>query len=155
MTIRYLTITVLLLTSCGFIVKDNQLQKADWLLGTWEMKTPRGSVYETWEITGDNQLSGMSYMLNGTDTAVFERIRLVVEQDEIFYIPAVSNQNDGKEVRFRGSSISESELVFENPEHDFPQKIKYSLIRSDSLVAEISGEVNGQMRNQLFPMKKR
>ena len=145
----------LLLMACGVYAQKNQLKTSNWLLGTWEMKTKRGSMYENWQTDNKDQFKGMSFMINGNDTTVFERIRLVVEKKDIYYIPAVSNQNEGKEVRFKGTSISETELVFENPEHDFPQKIKYTLMASDSLVTEISAEVNGEIKRQVFPMKRR
>jgi|GEM_PF-3228321 len=49
-------------------------------------------------------------------------------------------------------SMSETQLVFENLKHDFPQIISYTKVTSDSLVAEISGTKNGQ--KQIFPMKQ-
>lgn len=154
MKTKNLIIAVLVLPSFGLVIKNNQINKAEWLLGTWEMRTSRGSVYETWKKESKDQLAGMSYMINENDTAVFERIRLIVEKRDIYYIPAVSNQNEGNEVRFKGTSISDNELIFENPAHDFPQKIKYTLIKKDSLVAEISAKINGEIKRQVFPMRK-
>lgn len=75
---------------------------------------------------------------------VFENIRLVQEHDDLFYIPTVKNQNDGLRVRFSTKTISETQLVFENPQHDFPQIISYTTITADFLVAEISGTKNGE-----------
>jgi len=57
-------------------------------------------------------------------------------------------------VRFATKTISETQLVFENPQHDFPQTISYTKITADSLVAEISGTKNGHERKQIFPMKR-
>lgn len=55
----------------------------------------------------------------------------------------------------RPDDIKKAEwLVFENPMHDFPQIISYTKITCDSLVAQISGEKNGQERKQAFPMKR-
>lgn len=50
--------------------------------------------------------------------------------------------------------MSETQLVFENLKHDFPQIISYTKVTSDSLVAEISGTKNGQKQKQIFPMKR-
>lgn len=132
----------------------NHLTKAGWLIGTWENKTPRGSIYETWNKETNNEFSGMSYLIKEKDTIVFENIRLIQEQDGLFYIPTVKNQNDGLPVRFTAKTISETQLVFENRQHDFPQIISYTKIHSDSLVAEISGTKNGQERKQTFSMKR-
>ncbi|MBP7555044.1 MAG: hypothetical protein KA821_02180 [Chitinophagaceae bacterium] len=133
---------------------NNDIKKAGWLIGTWENKTQRGSLFETWIPVNENEFSGKSYMVKDKDTMVFETIRLLQEKEQLFYIPVVSNQNGGLPVRFALKSISENSLVFENPAHDFPQLISYTRITSDSLLAEISGTRNGQPRSQRFPMKK-
>jgi hypothetical protein len=45
-------------------------------------------------------------------------------------------------------------LVFENPKHDYPKKITYTKINDDSLVAEISGILDGKPSSEKFSMKK-
>jgi hypothetical protein len=140
---------------CAWATKQtNDIPKAKWLIGTWENKTQRGSIYETWSKTNENEFSAISYIVKEQDTIVFETIRLVQEQEGLFYIPTVKNQNDGLSVRFSTKTISETQLVFENPQHDFPQIISYTLVSADSLIAEISGTKNGQERKQMFPMKR-
>lgn len=150
----FITVISLAILYAWTIKQTNDIQKAEWLIGTWENKTQKGSIYETWTKTGDNEFSGKSYSVKDKDTIVFENIRLVQENKKMFYIPTVNNQNDGLPVRFAAKTISENQLVFENPEHDFPQIITYTKITSDSLIAEISGTKNGQKRKQTFPMKR-
>jgi hypothetical protein len=134
--------------------QKNEIKKAGWLIGTWENKTQRGSMYETWAKISDDELSGKSYMLKEKDSIVFETVRLVQEQNSLFYIPIVKDQNDGLPVRYGAKTVSDTELVFENLQHDFPQTISYTKINPDSLVAEISGTKNGKNRKQVFPMKR-
>ncbi|WP_300665856.1 DUF6265 family protein [Fluviicola sp.] len=152
-TIGFLFLGAILCYSWTFL-QDNQIKKAEWLLGTWKNTTSRGILYETWTKNGENEFAGKSYKVKNQDTMVFERIRLVYEENQLYYIPTVGNQNNGEPVRFALKKISEKELVFENPEHDFPQVISYTKIREDSLVAEISGVRNGETKRQTFPMKK-
>jgi len=140
---------------CAWTTKQiNYIKKAEWLIGTWENKTPKGSVYETWDKTNETEFAGKSYIVNEKDTIAFENIRLVQEQDGLYYIPIVKNQNNGLPVRFATKTISETQLVFENPQHDFPQIITYTKINANSLVAEILGVKNGKERKQTFPMKR-
>lgn len=134
--------------------QSSDINKAKWLIGTWENKTPKGNIYETWSKTSDIEFSGKSYVINEKDTITFENIQLVQEQDELFYIPIVKNQNNGLPIRFANKAISEKQLVFENLQHDFPQIISYTKISEDSLVAVISGTKNGQKLKQTFPMKR-
>lgn len=151
----FVAVVTSLTVLCAWTTKKTKdITKAGWLIGTWENKTPKGSIYETWSKETDNKFSGKSYNIKEKDTIVFENIQLVQEQDGLFYIPTVKNQNDSLPVRFAGKTISETQLVFENPKHDFPQIISYTKITSDSLVAEISGTKNGQERKQTFPMKR-
>lgn len=146
---------VCLIVICALTTERiNDIKKAEWLIGTWENNAQKGSIYETWIKTTDNEYSGTSYIVKEKDTIVFETMRLVQEQNGLFYIPLVKNQNNDLPVRFAAKTISESQLVFENPQHDFPQFISYTKTSSDSLVAEISGMKNGQERKQTFPMRR-
>lgn len=153
--IKLLIAVVGLTILCAWAVKEtNDIKKAEWLIGTWENKTKKGSLYETWKKANDNELYGKSYMVKEKDTVAFEAIRIVQEQDGLFYIPTVKNQNGDLPVRFAIKTISETVMVFENSRHDFPQVISYTKINADSLVAQISGTKNGQARKQTFPMKR-
>jgi hypothetical protein len=151
---KLLIAVVSLITLCAWTsMNKHDIKQAEWLIGTWENKTPKGSIYETWTNNGKG-LSGKSYLIKENDTIVFETIQLIQEGDKSFYIPTVKNQNDGLPVRFISTMVSETQLVFENPQHDYPQIISYTKVEPDSLVAEISGPKNGQVHKQKFPMKK-
>ncbi len=140
---------------CSYtLTQKPEINKAEWLVGTWENKTQKGSIYETWAKLSEVELAGKSYMLKEKDTIVFETIRLLQENNNLFYIPKVKSQNDNLPVRFAAKTVSDKELVFENLSHDFPQIISYSKINADSLVAEILGTKNGKERKQKFPMRR-
>ena len=128
------------------------IEKAGWLIGTWENKTERGIIYESWIKKNDSEFLGKNYVLKGMDTVVFETIRLVQENDSLFYIPTVSNQNNALPVRFAMKSITANTMIFENKAHDFPQEISYSMINKDSMLAQISGMKNNVNRTQHFQM---
>lgn len=151
--------TSLLWTAFGLIVlcswrlqELNEIKKAEWLIGSWENKTRRGSIYETWIKVSDTEFSGKSYILNEKDTVVLENIRILQEGQKLFYIPTVKHQNDGLPVRFVLKAISDTSMVFENLQHDLPQVISYAKNGANALIAEISGMKNGQERKQTFPM---
>lgn len=57
-------------------------------------------------------------------------------------------------VHFAAKAVSETKLVFENQQHDFPQIISYTRMGSDSLIAEISGIKKGEKEKRTFPMKR-
>lgn len=156
---KYLIILLIwILAACshGRHVAKNKPVLPEWLLGSWQQRTNTGSnLLETWSKKTDHELNGKSVKINGADTTLLETIAVVRTNDSLFYIPTVSNQNQGKPVRFYCSSQQNGLLVFENPQHDFPQQITYRLITKDSIVAAISGLYNGQQRSNHFYMKKK
>ena len=90
--IKLISIAAGFLLFSAFTMKQaNDFKEVEWLIGTWENKTSTGSIYETWSKIRDNELSGKSYMVKGKDTVVFENVRLVQEQDRLFYIPTVKD----------------------------------------------------------------
>lgn len=135
-------------------ITENQIKRAEWLLGTWENKTTRGSVYETWKKISDTEFFGHSYMLQGKDTLFFENIELIQDMDSLFFIPTVNNQNQGMPVQFALIAMTDTSMLFRQPYHDFPQMIRYVRITKDSLEAFISGIQNGEERSIVFPMKR-
>ena len=141
--------------SCAMKSKQNTtFDKTLWLLGTWENKTSRGSIYEHWTAALPHSLSGKSYMIRGQDTTVFETITVKEDADGLWYIPTVTNQNNNRAVKFKAKVVEDSLMVFENLRHDFPQVISYRLVTPDSLLAEISGNKDGNQRSQRFPMRR-
>ena len=131
-----------------------QLEKAEWLLGFWGNTSPEGNLTENWEKTNDSVYAGHTYFVIGKDTVFTESITLEEANGKLAYVAAVSDQNGGKAIRFEMTSGTENQLVFENPKHDFPQKITYNKITNDSLVAEISGMKDGNPSTEQFAMKK-
>ena len=148
-----LFIFVLSFSSWTFSVRPS-IDKLKWLVGTWVYHSSKSTLYETWMMKSDDEMFGKSYMLKDADTLIFEQIRLTLELGKYFYIPTVTNQNNQMPVRFPAKSVSAHEMIFEDLQHDFPQQVKYTLIRKDSLVAVVSGVENGKYREEVFPMNK-
>ncbi|PZR26469.1 MAG: hypothetical protein DI535_14460 [Citrobacter freundii] len=134
--------------------QTNPLSAAEWLLGKWENQTQRGKMVEEWSKLNDSTFAGRSYVITATDSIALESILLKKERNDLYYIPTVKGQNNDQPVKFKLKSSDTNSLVFENPAHDFPQKISYTLESERSLLAEISGMMNGQQRSRKFPMKK-
>lgn len=144
-------ITFCLLNSCH---PQSKVKQLEWLIGTWENQTQKGSIYERWTKVNAQKLMAESFKIENGDTLVLETVSLIQEADSLFFIPTVENQNEGKVIRFSLKEMTDSKMVFTNPEHDFPQVISYTQINQDSLVAEISGKQDSGQNKRLFPMKR-
>ena len=105
------------------------------LEGTWQRTTKDGFAYESWEIKKPNLMLGKGYTGSGNETILLENLRLFIENGKIIYEATVPDQNGGKPVRFPmvEADRSNKEFIFENPAHDFPQRIVYQFIGVDSL----------------------
>ena len=132
----------------------NNFKEIDWLLGNWTSEFPEGYVIESWEKKNDLTFKGISNVIMGGDTVSSEAITIKNEEFQTVCIPIVKNQNGSKPIKFTLTSFKDNHLVFENPEHDFPQKIVYKKITKDSLLVEISGEMNGTINTQTLPMTR-
>jgi hypothetical protein len=157
---RYFKLPLLIMCCIAFAhtsyaqQKSSSIAQAKWLIGSWKNQSAKTLDIETWKKLNDSTFVGGSYSLAGTDTVSSEHIRLEQHAGKLYYIPTVKNQNNGKAVTFTLTSANQKQLVFENPEHDFPQKITYTQITKDSLLAEISGLRKGKLKAIQFPMKR-
>jgi len=143
-------IVILALLFTGNIVIAQQTKAVQWMLGVWKISTPQGTVVEIWEAKDDSTLQGRSVFVKTTnDTIPQERIEMAFRNGEWYYIPTVSNQNQGKPVSFKVIFMRGNEFVSENPTHDFPQRIAYRRIKQ-TMYASIEGKRNGRYGKQNF-----
>lgn len=130
------------------------LKKAEWLLGKWGFATPEGNLSETWTLKNDSTYAGESYFVAGPDTLFGEAMTLEQRGQTLSYVVITRGQTAKDAVSFTLTASTGKELVFENPTHDFPQKITYTQTGPDSLLAEISGNDKGKAASEQFVMGK-
>ncbi len=132
------------------------IQKAEWFLGKWGNASAEGELTENWVKVNDSVMHGESYfVVGGKDTVFAETVELAEHDGKMGYTVTVPGQNEEKPVRFEMTSATGEQLVFENPQHDYPNKIIYNKVGNDSIVAEISGTKQGKPASEKFKMKKR
>ncbi|MFD2938759.1 DUF6265 family protein [Flavobacterium notoginsengisoli] len=155
--------TIVVLSSCKKEIKTetppktySNLAKAEWFIGEWGNKSAEGELTERWKKENDSVYLGESYFVVGQNDTVFaEHVRLEEANGKLSYIVTVPGQNKELPVSFEMTSATDNQIVFENPEHDYPNKIIYNLVAKDSLIAEISGLKKGKPNTERFVMKKR
>ncbi|MEJ0031063.1 MAG: DUF6265 family protein [Bacteroidota bacterium] len=126
------------------------LAKVEWLNGTWNRTNakPGRSGSEMWT-KNNNELIGRGVTMKGVDTAFVEKLKIVAKDGKLFYVADVPENKTT--VWFEFTSLTDKGFVCENPKHDFPKKISYSL-DGDNLKAVISGD--GKEIDYLFVRKK-
>ncbi len=157
-----LQLFIVLLVACQPKAKPNsteasnykELQKVHWLKGTWQRQSAKGILTESWQQLDDSTFAGRSFFVSNGDTVSSETIRLEQRNGKLYYMPIASGQNDGKAIVFTQTKLSDSTIIFENPTHDFPQKIEYRFQKPDSLIAEVSS-VSGELKKSIvFRMRR-
>lgn len=132
-----------MVTSICFSAGEKRASKPNqfsWLTGNWQMQKKSGLLTESWKQRNDSTLDGESYLTKTTgEKMLLERILFVRREGQYFYIPTTTNQNNQQPVSFTVTSYSNSGFTAENPAHDFPKRIIYTLINKDSLQAIIDG----------------
>jgi len=141
---RYLAVIIaLFFVACA---TNDPYKKMNRLSGLWQTDTGEGILYEEWSKSNNGVMLGKSYMINGADSIVFERVELAKKDSGIYYIPTVKDQNESRPVYFKMISSNDSAFTFENKLHDFPQRIIYRFVTNDSIVARIEGNVKGSLQ---------
>jgi len=135
--------------------KYDKLEKMNWLIGQWEQKQPEGVLVENWKKVNDSTFNGESYFINPKDTIHFETIVLTQKEETLLYTATVLGQNDDQPVDFTLTSENDKAFTFENPAHDYPQKITYKKVDQNNLTATISGKQQGKESQESYPMQRK
>ena len=123
-----------------------------WLAGCWASVGGETGSGEQWTMPAGNTLFGVSRSVKDGKTVAYEFMQIRSnDAGEIEFIAKPSGQTGAT---FLMVSLTENEVVFENPTHDFPQRIIYRLKSPGDLEARIEGEVNGATRSVDFPLKQ-
>ena len=111
------------------------IEELGWLAGSWSSEADDGWAEEHWTAPKGNIMLGVGRSGAGDTARSFEFLRIEVQADGTpVYIAAPGG---GKATAFRLTGSDGKSAVFENAEHDFPQRIRYWR-EGDTLYAEIS-----------------
>lgn len=109
------------------------------LIGTWQIEGE--NEFEKWTKNGDGTFSSAMFKVENNDTTYLETVKIYKNKNSQWvFEPLVSGQNDGKTVAFTEVLLNETQVSFENQQHDFPKYIHYSLLSPVKLEAFIAGD---------------
>ena len=95
---------------------------------------------------------GMNRTVRDGNTVFFEYLRIVEEEDG--WAGLIASPSGQETARFKMVDQGAHHVVFENPDHDFPQRISYRLMENGKLLGHIEGKENGKSRAADFPMTR-
>jgi hypothetical protein len=156
-TMAILGITICAATTLAWPLTHRQalqvtsLEQLTWFTGCWAYTSPRVVIEEHWTSPAGGSMLGMSRTLRrnpaGDSTIAWEFIRLFARGVDLVYAAQPHNQPAAE---FVSEKVSDGEVVFANPAHDFPQRIIYRRVGNDSLRARIEGTQAGRTRGSDF-----
>ena len=143
------TLTSVLFSVGVFGQVHPEMAKLGWLSGCWKAVGNVQSEEHWMKLDGQSML-GMGRTIANGKTVFFEFLQIREQPEGIYYIAQL---NGGAAVSFKLVKINDSEAIFENPEHDFPQRISYQRAIDGSLLAAIEGQEKGKPKRVEFAMK--
>ena len=115
--------------------KEISTDQLNWLSGYWTAEIDGTKMEELWLSVSNGSMIGIHRDTFKSGKVFFEYLRIEQIGNSIIYFASPQGR---KPTRFQLISIEQNKVIFENPEHDFPQRIIYTL-NYDTLVARIEG----------------
>jgi hypothetical protein len=152
MRLRRIFLSAGLFVAGTVIHAQEPLGQLRWLAGCWELRSGSRVVVEMWMPPLGDLMIGGSRTLVGSTTREFEHLRIRAEAGKLVYTALPSGQH---EASFPATAVSDSAVTFENPSHDFPQRIVYRRRGADSVIARVEGPgPNNTRRGFDLPMRR-
>jgi Domain of unknown function (DUF6265) len=149
--VRHVLFFIALAAPAGAQAPPMSLDRLSWLGGCWAQARPDGLTEEHWMKPSGGTMLGMSRAVRDGRTTEFEFLQIREVAGKLAYVAKPSGQ---AEATFPMKALSDKEVVFEDPAHDFPQRIIYRREADDSMTARIEGTTNGKTRGLDYPFKR-
>lgn len=138
-------IAVLLLPLLG-----HAAELPSFITGCWAGGSGALSFEENWTRPFAGNVMGVSRTFKAGRMVDAEFMRIDLRGSDLVFTPRIGTKQ--APVEFRLKSQTDSEVVFENLAHDFPQRVIYRATPG-GLTGRIEGSEKGKFRGEDFPMK--
>lgn len=149
------TILVVLFAVCLFALTDLKaadIDKLSFMAGCWEGPLGDQLNQEMWMRPVAGTMLGTARNVKGDRTTFVEFVIIRVDDGKLGM--TVQTKLAGEKTTFPLASLKPGEVVFENPTHDFPQRIIYRSTGKNGLFAKVEGVMKGKPAAEEFPMKR-
>jgi len=135
------------------LAAPSDIDRLGFLAGCWTLTRPNGAtIEEQWLPPAGGAMIGMSRTVHDGKLRAYEFMRILPAADgKLQFVATPSGQAEGA---FPLKDVAENAVTFENPQHDFPQRILYRRVDKDSLAARIEGAIDGQSRSVDFTYRR-
>ena len=95
---------------------------------------------------------GIGYSLKQGRVSSYEYLRIMRKDTGIYYVAKPASAKT--ETFFKLISLKDKKVKFENPEHDFPQRIVYHLVGEKTLSVRVEADKNGKSQGFGYSLSK-
>lgn len=148
-TYFFVFVSVLCLFPVGLQAQTIPADRFLWLCGLWQYENPnarnREYFYEEWDVINDSLLMGKAYSVYAKydgyvpDTTILENMILSIESGSVYFTVTVYGENNDEPISYTMSTDAGNSFTFENPTHDYPQKVTYQPNDAENMTAILSG----------------
>jgi hypothetical protein len=143
------TLLPLLLLTAGATSSSSPIDQLGWLKGCWERRTARGAfIQEQWMAPRGGMMMGMARTFVRDTLREYEFVVIREVAGKLQYEAKPSGQ---PAATFPQKTLTDTLVEFEDPAHDFPQRIGYRKVSADSVIAWIDGTTAQGARKVEFP----
>ena len=149
-----LSILCFLFTAHVLAAGNPTIGKVGFLYGNWRLDQSRPGSYvqkyvvEKWSAAGQTMIN-LGYTVDGDSLVDYEMVVIREGGSHLLYEAHPMGQEPAV---FRSVEMTDSSIVFENLEHDFPQRVGYARLGKESLLAWIEGRgKDGKTKRIEFP----
>jgi len=128
------------------------IHQLDWLAGCWAHDGRDEGSVEHWLPPAGAAMLAVSRIIRDGRMVSYEFLRVEETRDGTLRLIAMPVGQAA--TAFMLVTTSDNLVVFENPEHDFPQRLTYRLVDADHLLATAEAESDGQLVSIDFPMTR-
>jgi hypothetical protein len=129
----------------------SDLSDLAWMAGLWTGVKDGVEMEESWLPPKGNTMIGLHRDVKNNRTMSFEFFRIEAAADGITYWASPRSKPP---TPFRMIELSGKKVVFENPQHDFPQRVIYWLEGDNALHAKIEGTFKGKAASEEWVWKR-
>jgi Domain of unknown function (DUF6265) len=122
------------------------------MAGCWQGGDAQTALEENWMRPGGGTMMGTSRVLAAGKTVFSEFVEVAEKPAGLVMTVALGIGQPG--VAFTRIAAGADEVVFENPAHDFPQRIRYRKVSDTSVTARIEGVEKGQAKGEDYVFRK-
>jgi hypothetical protein len=127
------------------------VDRVAWLQGCWRSTRGEATIEEQWMAPRGGAMLGMGRTVRGSKLVEYELVLITEQEGRLAYEAHPSGQ---PAATFMATAATDTSVVFENPQHDFPQRVGYRRNGADALDAWVEGQADGKSRRVDFSYQR-